>query len=86
VPAEIASAASEANSCMTVGAFRGAVLLARSVIEATARDKGMTGRDVVTKIDATDPGGRLRRAHEIRYLANNAAHRDFADPVPQANC
>jgi hypothetical protein len=42
VPAKIAAAASEANDCMTVDAFRGALLLARSVIEAAAKDKGMT--------------------------------------------
>jgi hypothetical protein len=24
-------------------------------------------------------------AHEVRYLANDAAHGDFADPVPQAD-
>jgi hypothetical protein len=52
VPAEIAAAASEAHRCMPVEAYRGAVLLARSVIEATAKDKGMTTGKLVTKIDA----------------------------------
>ena len=90
VPAKIAAAASEANSRMTVDAFRGAVLLARSVIKATAKDKGMTGKGVVTKIDARYEARLIREdirdgAHEVRYLANDAAHGDFAGPAPQAD-
>lgn len=62
----------------------------RSVIEATAKDKGMTGRDVVTKIDAMYEARLIREdirdgAHMVRYLANDAAHQDFADLVPQAD-
>jgi hypothetical protein len=91
MPAKIAAAASEANNCMTVDAFRGAVLLARSVIEATAKDKGVTGRDMVTKIDAMYNARLIREdirdgAHEVRYLANDAAHGDFAGPVPAGRC
>lgn len=90
VPAEIAAAASEAHSCMTVEAYRGTVLLARSVIEATARDKGMTTGNLMTKIDAMYDARLIREdmrdgAHEVRYLANEAAHGDFADPVPRAD-
>jgi hypothetical protein len=42
VPRQVAAAASEAHRCIAVEAYRGAVLLARSVIEATAKDKGIT--------------------------------------------
>ena len=90
VPAEIAAAASEAHSCMTVRAYRGTVLLARSVVEATAKDKAMTGANLMTKIDAMYEARLIREdirdgAHEVRYLANEAAHGDFADPVPEVD-
>jgi len=90
VPAQIAAAASEAHSCMAVEACRGAVILARSVIEATAKDKGMPAGTLVTKIDAMHEARLIREdirdgAHEVRYLANDAAHGDFAEPVPQAD-
>jgi len=73
-----------------VKAYRGAVLLARSVIEATAKDKGMTTGTLVTKIDEMYEKRLIREdirdgAHEVRYLANDAAHGDFADPVPQTD-
>jgi hypothetical protein len=90
VPAEIAAAASEAHSCLAAEAYRGAVLLARSVIEATAKDKGMTTGTLVTKIDKMYERRLIREdirdgAHEVRYLANDAAHGDFAEPVPQTD-
>jgi Domain of unknown function (DUF4145) len=88
LPAEIAAAASEAHKCMAVEAYRGAVLLARSVIEATAKDKGVATGTLVTKIDAMYRARLIREdirdgAHEVRYLANDAAHGDFAEPVPR---
>jgi hypothetical protein len=66
------------------------VLLARSVIEATAKDKGMATGSLMAKIDAMYEARLIREdirdgAHEVRYLANDAAHGDFADPVPQAD-
>jgi hypothetical protein len=90
VPTKIAAAAAEAHKCMTVEAYRGAVLLARAVIEATAKDKGMTTGTVVTKIDAMYEARLIREdirdgAHEVRYLANDTAHGDFAVPVPQTD-
>jgi len=90
VPAEIAAAASEAHVCMAVEAYRGAVILARSVIEATAKDKGKTTGNLMAKIDAMYEARLIREdikdgAHEVRLLANDAAHGDFAEPVPQAD-
>ena len=90
VPSEIAAAASEAHRCMAVKAYRGAVLLARSVIESSAKDKGMTTGTLVTKIDAMHEARLIREdirdgAHEVRFLANDAAHGDFAEPVPQTH-
>jgi hypothetical protein len=92
VPVAIAAAASEAHRCMAVEGYRGAVILARSVIEATAKDKGMTTgkRDVVTKVDAMYEARLIREdirdgAHEVRHLANDSAHGDFAEPVPRTD-
>jgi len=75
---------------MAVKAYRGAVLLARSVIESSAKDKGMTTGTLVTKIDAMHEARLIREdirdgAHEVRFLANDAAHGDFAEPVPQTH-
>src|SRR6185437_16591865 len=41
VPRTVADAASEAILCMQAGALRGAILLARAVIEATAKDQSV---------------------------------------------
>ena len=75
---------------MHVEAYRGAVILARSVIEATARDKGMTTGNLMAKIDAMYEARLIREdikdgAHEVRLLANDAAHGDFGEPVPQTD-
>lgn len=90
VPTKIAAAASEAHRCMAAEAYRGAVLLARSVIEATAKDKGMTTGNLVAKIDAMYKARLIREdirdgAHEVRYLANDAAPGDFSESVPRTD-
>ncbi|MGS2807999.1 DUF4145 domain-containing protein [Nocardia sp. MW-W600-9] len=86
VPAHIGDAAKEATGCMSVGHYRAAVLLARSVVEATAKDLGITTGRLATKIDAMHSAGRIREhtkdaAHEIRFLGNEMAHGDFATEV-----
>lgn len=86
VPEHIAGADSEAHQCRSVDADRAAVLLARSVAEATAKDKGITSGNLRAKID-TMYGQELvpkivkARAHEIRHLGNDMAHGDFTQPV-----
>lgn len=77
VPAQIAAATSEAHKCMAVEAYRGAVLLARSVIEATAKDKGMTAGTLVTKIDA------MYEARLIREDIRDGAPRCDTSPMTQ---
>lgn len=86
VPAHIAEAASEAHLCHSVDAYRASVLLARAVIEATAKDKGITNGRLVQKIDAMHEAELIRKivkegAHEVRYLGNDMAHGDFVDPI-----
>jgi len=87
VPNEIAATASEAHKCMVAtGSYRAAVLLARAVIEATAKDKGITTGRLSRKIDAMHDARLIREdvrdgAHEVRYLGNDMAHGDFIEPV-----
>jgi len=86
VPAEIAAAANEAHQCADVGAWRAAVLLARAVIEATAKTKGIATGRLINKIDAMYDARLIRKhirdgAHEVRHLGNDMAHGDFVDAV-----
>ena len=87
VPSEIAAAASEAFRCRTTAnANRAAILLARSVIEATAKDKGITKGQLIEKIDKMYDSRLIRPdvrdgAHEVRHLGNDMAHGDFVQRV-----
>lgn len=90
VPDPIAEAADEGYRCYGIDAYRAAVLLARSVIEATAKDKQITDGRLVTKIDAMHEAELIRKvvkdgAHEVRHLGNDMAHGDFVEPVEQAD-
>ncbi|WP_326556526.1 DUF4145 domain-containing protein [Micromonospora sp. NBC_01796] len=86
VPDHIAETADEAYRCNSIKAYRAAVLLARSAIEATAKQKGITTGSLVSKIDQMHTNGLIREyvkegAHEVRHLGNDMAHGDFVDPV-----
>lgn len=83
LPEEIASPASEAYQCLSIGANRSAVLMARAVLEATAKQKGVTAGGIAAKIDKLVEGGHVRKliadaAHAVRLIANEMAHGDFA--------
>lgn len=88
VPEQIASTASEAHACLSIQAYRGAVALARAVVEATAKDKGIIKGPLVAKIDEMHKQDLIRDitrqlAHEIREGGNEIAHGDLADePMP----
>jgi len=91
VPDHIASAADEAYQCASIRARRAAILLARGVVEATAKDKGITKGQLNAKIDAMHTNGLVREftrdaAHELRFLGNDMAHGDFIDPVDDTDC
>jgi hypothetical protein len=83
VPDAIASAAREAHQALAALAPRASVLMARTTIESTARDKGITTRDSLqAKIDRLYADGRISEdmkeaAHEIRFAGNEAAHGDI---------
>nr|MDT0662601.1 DUF4145 domain-containing protein [Micromonospora sp. DSM 115978] len=86
VPAHIAETADEAHKCHSIHAYRAAILLARSVIEATAKEKGVTDGSLLKKIDDMFDRRLIREpvrdgAHEVRQLGNDMAHGDFIAPV-----
>jgi Domain of unknown function (DUF4145) len=88
VPSHIASAASEAYVCQSVDAYRGAGALGRAVVEAVAKDKGITESRLVDKIEKMEKLHLIRPdirdgAHEVRPLGNDMAHGDFIDPVDE---
>ena len=88
VPDHIASAASEAYVCHSVGAYRSSASMARSVIEATAKDKGIATGRLVDKIEELEKRNLIRphikdAAHEVRHLGNDMAHGDFIEPVTE---
>lgn len=83
IPEHIAKPASEAFECFSIGAYRASVLMARSVIEASAKEMGVTSGNLVTKIDKLAEQGDIRTlladaAHEVRLTGNDMAHGDFA--------
>jgi hypothetical protein len=90
VPAHIASPASEAFKCSSVGAHRGAIMLARAVVEATAKHHGITTGTLGKKIEAMFEVKLISQlirdsAHEIRHLGNDMAHGDFATPQAEGD-
>ena len=91
VPEHIADAASEAYACYQIRSYRAAILMARSVVEATAKDQGITKGSLYEKIDKLKENeviskGAAETAHEIRFMGNDMAHGDFVDPVEEAEC
>ncbi|MGV0812737.1 DUF4145 domain-containing protein [Mycolicibacterium boenickei] len=86
VPAHIADAATEAYECHSAQHYRAAILLARAVIEATAKDKGVTKGNLYAKIEELAKQDFIRPrikavAHGIRDYGNDMAHGDFVEPV-----
>ncbi|MFG3555326.1 DUF4145 domain-containing protein [Micromonospora sp. NPDC047557] len=86
MPEDIASAADEAHRCFAIKAYRAAMALARAVVEATAKEKGITSGSLEKKIDEMAGQGLIREdakdaAHAIRLVGNDAAHGDLASMV-----
>jgi hypothetical protein len=60
--------------------------MARAVVEATAKEKGITNGRLIEKIDKLEEDRIIRPTvaagcHEVRHLGNDMAHGDFTDPV-----
>ncbi|WP_078344634.1 DUF4145 domain-containing protein [Mycobacteroides chelonae] len=88
VPPHIAEAATEAYECHASQHYRASILLARAVIEATAKDKGVTDGVLKTKIDKLAEARLIRPhieavAHAVRDFGNDMAHGDFVSPVSE---
>ncbi|BAX93429.1 DUF4145 domain-containing protein [Mycobacterium shigaense] len=86
VPPHIAEAAKEAYECESNQHYRAAIMLARAVIEATAKDKGVEDGTLYNKIEVMATAGLIRTmikdaAHGVRELGNEMAHGDFVDPI-----
>lgn len=86
VPPHIASAASEAYKGSSIGNYMSAILMARTVIEASAKEKGVTKGNLLGKIDELANQSLIREdtkqaAHAIREFGNDMAHGDISDPV-----
>lgn len=82
VPEHIERAAKEAHLADAVDAPMAAILMARTVVEATAKAKGITSGGLVQKIDALAEQDFIRKstkdaAHEIRHFGNDMAHGDI---------
>lgn len=91
VPEHIASAADEAFRCRSIGAYRASILMARAVVEATAKDQGIHDGNLAAKIEQLSAKGIVRSftkdaAHELRFLGNGMAHGDFVDPTGRDDC
>lgn len=88
VPTHIQNAASEAYKGASIGNFMSAILMARTVIEASAKEVGITDQklSLLRKIDEMAKQSLLREdtkeaAHAVRQFGNDMAHGDIADPV-----
>lgn len=86
LPASVAGFFREAHDAFSIGAHRAVLLLVRSVIEATAKDRGITEGSLVAKINQLHTDEHIRRgtkdmAHALRILGNDMAHGDI-DDVP----
>ncbi len=79
VPEEVASDAREAHRCLSVQAWRAAVVMARRALQSAAYDKGAPGGRLLDQIDWLDNQriiSPLMRevAHRIRLVGNLGAH------------
>jgi hypothetical protein len=82
VPAEITSVAVEAYGCFGVKHYRAAILMARTVIEASAKFVGIDDFGITTKIKKMYEQGLIYKfvmegAEELRQAGNEVAHGDL---------
>lgn len=82
----VKESASEAYACLSIRAYRAAILMARAVCEAIAKDQGFEEGNLQKKIAQMEEQRLIsplvkQQADEIRYFGNDMAHGDFAQPV-----
>jgi hypothetical protein len=88
LPSSVAGFVIEAHNANSVGAYRAVLLLVRSIIEATAREKGVDKGTLYGKIDTLNERGFIRprikeMAHTLRLFGNDMAHGEI-DVTPTA--
>ncbi|MFP3460067.1 DUF4145 domain-containing protein [Arthrobacter globiformis] len=88
VPQHIAEAAGEAHKSFSIGNLKSTILMARTVVEATAKNKEITSGTLFHKIDALAAANIIQdftktTAHAIRSFGNDMAHGDIELPVDQ---
>jgi hypothetical protein len=86
IPEGVAGFFKEAHDAFSIGAYRAVLLLVRSAIEATAKDRDITSGSLVAKINQLHADEHIRKgtkdmAHALRILGNDMAHGDI-DDVP----
>jgi hypothetical protein len=89
IPDHIRRDLDEAKLCMTVGAFRASLTMARRSIQAACLLKGATERKTLyEQIDELEAARAITPdlktwAHEVRHLGNDGAHppKDYANDV-----
>lgn len=84
VPPAIARAAREAYSSASIGNPMAAILMARTVVEATAKANGISSGTLASKINQMREMNLIRpaiaeQAHEVRFMGNDMAHGDIED-------
>lgn len=82
IPEGVAGFFKEAHDAFSISAYRAVLLLVRSVIEATAKEQGVTSGTLVQKVNKLHEEGLLRKgtkdmAHALRILGNDMAHGDI---------
>ncbi|MBX3579715.1 MAG: DUF4145 domain-containing protein [Rhizobiaceae bacterium] len=84
LPPAILATLEEAVACHAAGAYRGAALMVRRLLEELCDDRGATGGNLKGRIAslssvAVIPADLLAAADELRILGNDAAHVEAKD-------
>lgn len=80
VPVSVTGRYDEAHTCWFAGAYRGAAVLARSVVETSLEEKGIRERNLEASIDKAKTNGLLGDeeysiAQGSRLIGNHAIHK-----------
>jgi hypothetical protein len=88
IPEKIKEDYDEALLCLSVGAIRGAAILARRAVQTICKDKGAAKNDLKDQIDELFVNNIITKdlqswAHEVRYVGNDAAHPNAQEVTPE---
>lgn len=88
VPAEVRSAAAEAEKCLAVGAPNACACMARRAIHALCQHKGATGHDLKQQLAFLKDNHAITPdlwawAEELRIVGRSGAHPEWEDVSPE---